>query len=65
MPRKPIPREDKRQTVAFTLPGREIARLDKYVDRVSLEIPHAIIKRQTILERLLIDFLNEVEKPLK
>jgi hypothetical protein len=60
MVRQKLSEDDKRHTVNFTAIGKDIKRLDKIVAKLSGK--YSTTTRQTILERLLIDFLDEREK---
>lgn len=50
--------EQRRQPLSFTTHGLNIKKLDNYILQESQKQPLSVISRQTILERLLIDFLS-------
>lgn len=50
MTRKAIPESEKRKTLAFTLKGKDIERLDKFVDEFNERTGFDTMSRQTFIE---------------
>lgn len=60
MPRRTLEPSERRQTISFTAQGKEVKMLDDFIMREQQKAPHAIVSRQTVLERLLLDFLEKI-----
>jgi hypothetical protein len=71
MARRALSEEEKRQSVSFTTQGKNLQALDNVITRLNKKIAagnYAIITRQSIMEGLLLEFLDkqdEIEKKAK
>lgn len=61
MARKALKPEERRKTVSFTLSGKDLERLDNFIKEENTRL-YSVVSRQTVLEGLLLDFLDKQEK---
>lgn len=62
MTRRAIPESEKRRTIAFTLSGKDIARIDKYIEEFNARFPFVVMTRQNFLEGYILTTLQELEE---
>lgn len=62
MARKVIPESEKRRTIAFTLSGKDIERIDKYIENFNKRSPFVVMTRQNFLEGYILNTLDEIEE---
>jgi hypothetical protein len=63
--RKAIPESEKRKTLAFTLQGKDIERLDKFVKHFNDSTGYEVMTRQTFLEGTVKEKLRAIERAAK
>lgn len=59
MPRKTLSPDERRKTIAFTITGDVLKRLDNFIARN--QYGFAKVNRQTVLENILATYLNDME----
>lgn len=61
MTRRAIPESEKRKTVAFTLKGKDIERIDKFCDDFNRRTGFDTMSRQTFIEGTVKEKLRALE----